>query len=286
MLRWFVKFSFAAVFIAALAASVGLAAADSGASVQSVAESYNADQPLQTGMIVKLKNGDASTVVPLDQNSISDMHGVVVPANDTPVTLAPVNPSGQQVYVATAGRFNVLVSTQNGSIKSGDYITISSLAGVGMKASGSQSIVLGKAAGSFDGTGNVEGSASLKGPSGQQVSVSIGSVPVDISIAHNPLAHNQAGLGSGAPGFLKNIGTAVTNRPVSAVRLYLALLVFIISAFIAGSLLYGGVRNGMVSIGRNPLAKKSIMRGMTQSVLFSLIVFVVGVFGVYLLLKL
>jgi len=63
-------------------------------------------------------------------------------------------------------------------------------------------------------------------------------------------------------------------------------MILIIIAAISGSILYGGVRTTMVSIGRNPLAKASIMRGLAQVVLVSIIIFIIGLIGVYLLLKL
>jgi hypothetical protein len=49
--------------------------------------------------------------------------------------------------------------------------------------------------------------------------------------------------------------------------------------------MYGGIRNGLISIGRNPLSKKSIVRGMIQVILTALTIFLLGIFGVYLLLR-
>jgi hypothetical protein len=60
----------------------------------------------------------------------------------------------------------------------------------------------------------------------------------------------------------------------------------VIAGAVSGSLIYSGIRSGMIAIGRNPLSKKSIVRGIIQVVIVGLIIFLVGVFGVYLLLKL
>ncbi|QQS18685.1 hypothetical protein IPL68_01180 [Candidatus Saccharibacteria bacterium] len=60
----------------------------------------------------------------------------------------------------------------------------------------------------------------------------------------------------------------------------------LVTIFMTGSLLYGGVRSSLVSIGRNPLAKKSILRGLIQVVILGLTVFVIGLIAIYLLLKL
>jgi hypothetical protein len=177
----------------------------------------------------------------------------------------------------------VLVSNQNGPIKSGDYISISALAGVGMKVDTTQPTVLGKAAGDFTGTGKVAGTAKLKDTNGKEITVSLGRIPVEISISHNPLQQSAA---DGLPGFLQHAGEAVAGKQVSPTRVYVALVVMVISALVAGGILYSGVRGGLIAIGRNPLAKKQIISGIIRVVLSGLICFIIGIFGVYLLLKL
>lgn len=271
------------VFLLVLTPQAVLAKTDSSTNTQAVAQSYGSDKPLQKGLIVKLKDGDANMVVPVTQEFSRDIEGVVVAASDAPVTLTGNSEASDQIYVASFGRFDVLVSNQNGAIRAGDYVTISSLAGVGMKADTEQPVVLGKAVGNFDGTSNVESSTSLKDENGGTKPVAIGRVPVAISISHNPLEQAKTNY---IPGLLEHITTSIANKPVTAARIYLGIAILLASAIIAGSLLYSGIRNSLIAVGRNPLAKKSIMRGLLQTVFASLIIFIVGVFGVYLILKL
>jgi hypothetical protein len=271
------------VYLLFFTAGLAHAATSKNTDVQSVTQSYGSDTALQLGLIVGLSKKDASKVEPLTDKTIKSMYGVVVSPNDSPVTLTPAKTSGHQVFVATYGRHNILVSTQNGPIQPGDYITISALSGIGMKAGTSQSLVIGRAAGNFDGTGNVEGTASLKDTKGKKVNVSLGQVPVNIGIAHNPLEQH---LTNYIPGFLQRVGNGVANKTVSPARIYLGLAVLLVGAFIAGSLLFAGVKNGMVSVGRNPLARKLIMRSLLQVVIVSLIIFIISAFAVYLLIKL
>jgi len=249
---------------------------------QAVTQGYGTDSPLQKGMLVRLKDKDASKVVPLTSDTASQMQGVVVAANDASVTLSSDTNSGQ-VFVATYGQFDVLVSNQNGPIKTGDYITISSLDGVGMKANNEQSTVLGKAVAGFDGTSNVQGSTAVKDEGGNNITVSFGRIPVNISISHNPL---QRSLDNNVPGFLQKAGQFIANKPVSSSRIYISLVVLLVSTVIAGVILYGAIRNGLVAIGRNPLAKTSITRSLVQVVMTGIIIFIIGLFAVYLLLKL
>jgi hypothetical protein len=255
----------------------------SSAATAGVTQSYNADSSVETGMIVKLKPKDPSTVVPLPNTDIQDMLGVVIPANNATIVLTPQTVQRQQVLVATSGHYNVLVSNQNGPIKVGDYVTISAVAGVGMKANELQDEVLGKAAGSFNGAANVLGSVALKNTLGKTTNVSIGSLPVDLNISHNPLFQKSADY---VPSFLAKAAVAIASHPVTASKIYLCLVILAITATVTGSMLYSGVRSGMIAVGRNPLSKKSIIRSLVETVIAGLIIFVAGVFGVYLLLKL
>lgn len=227
-------------------------------------------------MLVATKADDNTRVEALTAKSIDRLKGVVVQPNDSPVTLSA---EGQKVFVATSGNYDVLVSDENGSIGTGDYVTVSSLSGIGMKAGDAQSIVLGRAVGSFDGKSGSIGS-SVNG----EKRISFARIQVNIAISRNPLMKSPES--SKVPSFLERIGETVANKPVSATRVYLATAIFLVAAFIAGIMLYSGARNGLVSIGRNPLSKKAILRGLLQIIILSLIIFITGIFAVYLLLKL
>lgn len=250
---------------------------------QNVTQGYQSEATLQKGIIVQLKKGDGSKVEPLTQTSDAAMLGVVVSASDAPVSLSS-NADTQQVFVANYGRYDVLVSNQNGSINSGDYITISSVNGVGMKAQAAQTVVLGKALASFDGQTKVESTANLVDSLGNKRSVTLGRIPVDISISRNPLFQPESP--PGVPRILEKAAQIVTTRPVGAVRIYASLGVLLLSVIIAGSILFAGVRSGMTAIGRNPLAKHSIMRNLITVTLIALIIVTVGLLAVYLLLRL
>ena len=250
---------------------------------QAVVESFGSDSNLEPGMIVQLNTADSSKVLPATQGNIDRIHGVVVTPNDAPVSLQN-STTTQQYYVATAGTYQVLVSDQNGSIQKGDYVTVSSLAGVGMKAATAQTVVLGKALDNFDGVSNVEGTTTLALGGGRQETVHLGEVSIDISIAHNPLY--QPSAASAIPDQLQKFGQSVVHKQVSLARVYISFAILLASIGIAGTMLITGVRTAFIAVGRNPLARAHIIRGLIQVTFTSLIIFVVGIFGVYLLLKL
>jgi hypothetical protein len=177
-----------------------------------------------------------------------------------------------------------LVSDQNGKSEPNDYVTVSSLDGIGMKADTSQPVVVGKALASFDGRNKISSQVTVKDSAGKDVKVSIGLIPVEVNISRNPLMEVQ----SVVPGFsfLHAGAQAVTNKDVSPTRLYISVFMLLVIAAISGGILYSGVRSSVMAIGRNPLAKQSIMHGMSQVILIAVIVFIIGVIGVYLILKL
>jgi hypothetical protein len=175
--------------------------------------------------------------------------------------------------VATGGSYPVLVSTENDKIKAGDYISISSISGIGVKAK-DEPTVLGKAIENFDGKTKVVTST----VDGYQ----IGRISVSIIPGKNPLVKDTVAI----PSPLKRLGQAVAGKNVSALRIYVALVIFVISAIIALTVLSVGIKASITAIGRNPLSKKYILRGLFQVVTVASLVFLVGMLGVYLLLRL
>lgn len=248
-------------------------------SAQSVTEGYDSDQSLQRGMIVRLKKDDATKVEAVSDDDSEHIHGVVVNANDSAVTLSV---DGQRVFVATSGHYDVLVSTLKGNIAAGDYIAVSPVSGIGMKAGNTEPYVIGRALAVFDGSKDVISTSEVKDSSGAPHKVSIGRVQVDIGVAKNPLLKTTE---PDLPTALRRVAENVAGKPVNGVRVYISILVFGITTVLAGSLLYGGVRSAITSIGRNPLSRKSIIKGMVQVIITGMIVFITGVFGVYLILR-
>jgi hypothetical protein len=262
--------------ILALLAATGIAGA------QTVVQSYASTGNVQNDMIVSLANGQSDTVTPATTATLKKIFGVTVSPADTSAILSPGSSSGQSVYVATSGTYEVLVSNQNGAINVGDYITVSSLDGIGMKTGSTEAMVLGKALAAFNGRTNVTNTATLTDGAGKKITVSLTAIPVDVNIIQNPQLNQAPDL----PGFLRHITQTVTNKPVDAVRAYISLGVLVITLVVVGIMLYSGVRSTIISIGRNPLSKRSIMSGLLGVGLTAMAIFIVGLIAVYLLLKL
>lgn len=266
----------------ALAASTGTGSSGQttgGGSVQG----YASDSKLGDGTIVQLDSSDATKVLPASTKNPAQMYGATVDSHQLSVTISNSNLKNE-VYVATSGTYNVLVGTQGGAIKAGDYVTISSIDGVAMKAGTTEKTVFGRAIGSFDGKSNTIGSLPLKDIHGVTTkTVQLGSIPVAINIQRNP---NEKSTKANLPTALQRIGAAVAEKPIGPLRIYLSTAIAGLSIIVALVILYAGVRNGLIAIGRNPLSKKAVFRGLLEVVFTSLIILIIGLFAVYLLLKL
>ena len=251
------------------------------ASAQSVTQGYKSDTLLQNGMIVGLDPKDVTKVEPINSGQYNLLHGVVVNPSSSIIL---VGNNSTNVYVSTSGRVSVMVNDQNGNINPGDYVALSSVSGIGDKAIVTDPLVLGKSVSAFNATDSAQqiGTVTVKDSTGKTSSLHIGYVTIDIAIGKNPLIVTDNSL----PSVLSRASNLVAGKIVSPVRVYVSILILAITAFVSGSLIYGGVRSSMISIGRNPLSKKVITRSLTQVVIVSLLVFLSGVFGVYLLLKL
>lgn len=125
---------------------------DSGADL---AESYyTKDQTVVAGTVVTMDSSIYAGVKPTSKAYDTDVLGIVstVPG----MTLGKGEGPGREVPIALSGRVPVFVSTENGDIQPGDYLTSSSTPGVAMKAT-KAGPVIGQALESYDkeGTGTI-----------------------------------------------------------------------------------------------------------------------------------
>lgn len=249
-----------------------------GGSVQG----YASDTPLDYGTIVRLAGDKSDRVTKVGKDQLQNMFGVTVDPQQLPIKLT----SGtleNEAFVAVSGTYNVLVSTEGGSIAAGDYVTLSSVNGLAMKAGTEEPTVFGRAVRAFDGKSMTLGSTQLKDSSGATKSVQLGSIPVTIDIKRNP---NEKSTKAKVPEMLERIGQAIAEKEVSAIRIYISLGITAVSLITAIIVIYTGVRNSVISIGRNPMSKKSIFRALFEIILTSFLILTIGLFAVYLLLRL
>lgn len=247
------------------------------------AQSYESEQPIDHGAVVELTGDNSDRVKIATQKELQNMFGVVVDPQHLPIRITSGSPV-HQVYVAVSGTYNVLVSDQAGEVKPGDFVTLSAVNGVAMKAGTEEPTVFGRAAAAFGENSHTLSETVIKDTDGNETQkVKIGSIPVTIDIRSNP---NEKTTKANVPEFLERVGQAIAEKEVSPIRIYISTGVAAVSLITALIVIYAGIRNGVISIGRNPMSKKSIFRAILESILTSLVILIIGLFAVYLLLRL
>lgn len=238
---------------------------------QTIAKSFGAKTVIEPGRVVALTKDNPEDVELAPAADVNRIYGVVIEQTEAAVTLQKQN---QQVFVATSGTYPVMVSVSNGPIKSGDYLSMSKKSdGIAGKASVTQEYVIGKAVASFDGRTSVVDTVD---------DAAVGKIKAEINPGKNPLIKGDRYV----PAPLLRLGYAIAGEQVSAARIYSALSIFLISLIVAASLILVGVRSSIISIGRNPLSKQSIMQSLTQVIGAAGLVFFGGLGGVYIVLNL
>ncbi len=187
------------------------------------------------------------------------MYGVI---SDNPAVSIENRGLSEGRLVMTTGIAIVRVSTKNGSIQKGDFITSSEELGVGQKA---------------DKSGYILGTALENYDAGE-----VGKILVSLNIRFNSSLNPRTNLietvklGIAAP-FL---------TPLGSLRYLLAALIAVAS-FTLAFVSFGRVaKTGVEALGRNPLASRLIEVTVVVNVLLTVGIMLVGLFIAYLILTL
>lgn len=188
------------------------------------------------------------------------------------------NVDGTGVAVVRTGTAIVNVSTYNGEIKKGDFITSSPVSGKGQKATQS-GYVIGMALEDF--SGNESDRTNIQGKE-----VSMGQIPVALRIEYAEIdrARNTNRL-------LEYLDAAFfstvqdPNQLIKIIRYAGAVLVLIATAVFSYLVFAKTISNGVQAIGRNPLAKSSIQIAIILNIIFSSIVIILGIIASFVLLR-
>ena len=246
-----------------------VAAQSSGAISQSFFINAN---DITDGALVSVVADKSDTVRLATVATASNLVGVVATA-----PLLSLSEETNKVPVVIGGQAELLVSDINGEIRAGDKVTASPLAGVGMRASADGQVV-GVALGDF--AESTTRTQTITDSQGKQHDVRIGRVPVQVNVTY--YLAPSSGI---VPPFLQNLADTIAGRQVSVVRVLLAAGLVLVGLVGVSALLYSAARSGIISIGRNPLAAKSIRRGVLQVSLTSLLVILFVLTGAYLTLS-
>ncbi len=240
-----------------------------------VSQGYHASESMTAGNLVATTGNDNQIALATTTNT-DNLVGIVIAANSS---LLSVNVTGSTLQVATGGLANGFVDDLNGEVKKGDPITVSPLSGVGMKATIPGRIV-GIAQADFAAATGVQ-TKQLTDKRGTTKSAKVGLVPILVSVgSFQPT--NYTGTSAVVRG-VQTVASNLTGRTVSAPRAFGAFAVIVLAIILAVVVLYSSVTGSIRSIGRNPLAKKPVLRSLLQVVIAVSIIVVAAFAAVYVI---
>jgi hypothetical protein len=252
----------------------------SGVAYASLSQGFPTKDPITSGSLVSLA-ANGTSVEAASLANVSRLFGVAVPDSAAPISLGGSNATGQ-VQVVTSGSADVLVSTEGGTIHVGDYVTVSSISGVGQKVPDGSHRVIGTAQADFDGSGSDTAKRTITDSSGAKHEVTIGQIPVVIAIS--TYTSNTGNQGYQLPIWLQNFSNQLAGRSVTPVRIILASIILVVTLVSITVLLYSAVRNSIISIGRNPLSRSSVLRGLLEVIGIVIVLMVVAAGAMYLVI--
>lgn len=181
--------------------------------------------------------------------------------------------------VVRSGIAQVNVTSLNGPIKYGDYITSSAVSGKGQKASES-GYVLGIALATFEGNND----QTVDGPKGK---VSVGKIPMAIRIEYAEISNPRfitrlfSFVGTA---FLENINDP---KKFGEVIRYIAAALVVLLSFTFGFLTFSrSILKSIEAIGRNPLARGTIQFSIILNIVLLVVSGLVGIVASILIIKL
>jgi hypothetical protein len=189
--------------------------------------------------------------------------------------LVTISQTATEVQVVLNGTTTALVSDINGRVRDGDKITVSPVAGVGMKATKSGQVV-GIATSSASGGEH----RTITDTHGHKHDILVTRVSLQVTVGHYDVPNNSL-----LPAFLRSISNTIAGRDVDVIRVLLALIVLVLGFASVITIVFSSVRSSITAIGRNPMAAVSVRLGLLEVMLIALLVAVVTLVISYLVLR-
>ncbi len=249
------------------------------ADAASIAQGYTTtDTDLAIGMAAAVSanvSGDSQSVERAGVSNSTKFVGIVTTKDANLVTLTSTKST---VVVATSGDTTSYLTDVNGPIKHGDAVVISPIKGVLMKASSSDTAVLGTALEDVSFGHAAETTLSLSNGKTQIAHIASGRIELNsrsIGNANGPTEKS----------FLQIAGEGLTGRPLSQWQVLASLVIFVVLLITEASLIYGAVHGTLSALGRNPLAKDAVYKQLVQVLLAVMAILAFGMAVIYAILQ-
>lgn len=236
----------------------------------SLAEGFTTSSNPKTGMLVSTVADKPGELQLATVDNSDYLVGVVQTEGNGLISFTK---DGANVSVATTGVVTAYVTDANGSVKKGDFIAASWLDGVGMRVNqGANQKVLGTALEDFNDSAAKEFD-DVSTPGGNRT-VKVGSLAVRLfGTPSKQLSADQSGI--------SGFAARLVGKQVAFIRVVVAFLVFTITLIVSGIFIRSSIKNSFISIGRNPMASKSIYRSLLQVSVISMAIILIGTAAAY-----
>lgn len=243
----------------------------------SISQGYvTEDVSLKVGMAAAISTTSTSQKQIIEAATRSNADRFVGITTTVDANLVNIKTKDMSVYVTTVGQAAVFATDLNGEIKRGDFLTLSPLKGVIMRADAEETNIIGLALEDFSITGAQ--SEEVNNSDGTTQTVRVDSISMEIS------PRDVVGGGGQKKPLLVLFGQSLTGKAVSQWQILSALVIFFILLIVEGSIVYGAVHSTIIALGRNPLARKAVYKQLLQVGGFVLIILVFGSAVIYAVL--
>ena len=219
-----------------------------------ITQSFTTTEPLVVGSIVSLSGSAPNSVKAASPSNVTNLYGVVTEVGTG------------NAQVATSELVTALVSNGNGDIAIGSPITASAMKGVGQKATVSTRIV-GFAQAPFSAKQPGAQKATVKDKGGHSRELVFGSIPVMLGAGNYVAAggaHADNSDGTWIPTAIQHFFASIAGHQVVPSRIILSLFVLLVVVVVVGMLVGTSVHSSLISIGRNPLASRNLLKALIQ----------------------
>jgi len=245
----------------------------------SIAQGYTtSDSELVVGMGASLSPESTSNKTEVERSSQANKGRFVGIVTTKEASLVTLTTSVSSLYVATQGEATAYVTDVNGALKKGDYVVVSPLKGVLMKASSDEASVVGSSLEDFN-VGGANSQEITKGD-GSKETIKVGLVKIDV----NPRIISS-GKSPKNLTFLQQLGQSLAGKAISDWQVVTALVIFLLLLVVEGSLMYGAIHSAIIAVGRNPLSRTGVYKQLAQVLATAVAVLAIGITVIFGVLK-
>lgn len=255
---------------------IGISLSASVSAITTLSQGFVSSATLPLGSIVSIENNSADHVDAATVDTVNNMLGVVINANNSLLSLS--DGQANQVQVATSGVVEVLASNINGPISQGDQITASPISGVGMKATGNIKVV-GIAQGSL--SSNNSSQEDYTDKAGKKHTAMLGEVPIVVNVSYFYKQPDKSII----PSTVQNLANALAGKSVNSLPIIISMAIFVVTLIVVVSIIYTMIRSSIISVGRNPMSQSAIYRDIIQLSALVLVILAVALLAIYFILK-